>query len=481
MAANKGPSQGFLSKLLPARRPRGLVATEKSRVSHTLDGSRDSFAKVLGDAQLYTEFRQKFSSSTEGAPLLLFRDGYIRLESLLLAIAAGADIRHALPDPGVPPCIRRFLRAETHSSGSSNSNDEVITVPDWLTTLLNRFYRSFVITGGPEEIVGLSQAVQQSVADKLTLLDENRVPVSVLDDAADEVHELLYKRFYPEFLASKRGKSPVSDLEEAVGRLSLDAGLTRKAGGRKRVSSLSSEDSDSSAASKGRRKWLGLGKGVGNPVGNPSKSRASSVDGEEPELELQYTRDCFIRVLYHQELYAELVEFAKETLCLENIMFYEAYIRLELQISEALPEFAGVPKPEIGLTRCLLRFLEQNTSTVANPTTTTHMIPASIMDHVLLFYSAFIMPGAQHEVNISHAIRRGIITRLQQRNEAGVPALVAPAGISVTVFDPAVDEILDLLYRNTFHLFLKHHERKNALTGSKRSDSGKGDISQFIY
>lgn len=168
----------------------------------------------------------------------------------------------------------------------------------------------------------------------------------------------------------------------------------------------------------------------------------------------------------------------QDTLCLENIMFYEAYIRLELQIAESLPAAAGVPKPETGLTRCLLRFLENNAASPTSSTAHQYLIPPSIMNHVLLFYSTFIMPCAQHEVNITHAIRRRIITQLQQKDEAGVPAAMAPSGIPITVFDAAVDEILDLLYRNTFHLFLKNRAGSAV---PRRSDSAKSDVGTFVY
>ncbi|KAJ3180446.1 hypothetical protein HDU87_001955 [Geranomyces variabilis] len=215
-----------------------------------------------------------------------------------------------------------------------------------------------------------------------------------------------------------------------------------------------------------------------------------------PPMPYQYTREDFIRLLFDIEGYSDFVAFAKETLCLENIMFYEAFVRLELQIGETLPADAAtggiIPRTDTGLTRCLVRFLENNALQPTRPDPQQYHVPAPLMTNLILFYSTFIMPGAQHEVNISHALRKAIVGALHKRGGdedgaegiggKGLPALVRDQGVAISVFDDAADEILDMLYRNTYHLYLRQRaDGAGAGTGSGPRNKKEGRNSSPVY
>ncbi|KAJ3189890.1 hypothetical protein HDU85_000176 [Gaertneriomyces sp. JEL0708] len=528
------PSQGcsatgrrsFLSKLFIPKKGRGHYHHHAS-----VGTSRESFALLLKDPQMYADFRQMLSIHEESAPLFLFRDGYLRLQSFLSAIAAGVDVKNAKFSQATANDVRKSL------SAVQNEEEELLDVPEWLCTLIDRFYRTFILPGAVEQIVGLSDATRKVVGENLRSLDQCKLPRTVFDSAAREVYDLLYDQWFPVFLKERKKK---------YGEL-----------GRKSTS-YEREDFDllSSPVKKSGFSWLGFGKRrssvAGELVGSPT---ALSPDEVADEPEVAFTRDGFLRVLCHPGLYAKLVDCAKETLCLENIMFYEAYAKLEAQIYAALERdgetTTSVEKVE--LTRCLVRFIDpggaslirgsfsdtifakteslstlstpisssnpeavlsQDTlSTKSSPSTlpaqqyTVPNIPASVMPHVLLFYSTFIMPGAHHEVNLTHAIRKSIIERLSTRDERGVPAglhtlssepiasadtsseilpssVKKDTGIPVTLFDEAVDEILDLLYRNTFFLLLRGMGGRKSIgahatpdsAAARRLDSGKGDL-----
>ncbi|KAJ3164269.1 hypothetical protein HDU88_005581 [Geranomyces variabilis] len=512
--------------------------------------SRKAFAALLSDPHQFAPFRQKYSSHPECAPLILFCDGYNRLETLLIAICTGTDVHSAalLATPTDQSAIRRFLdeakspiiQDNDDDDGDDSAFPDIVSIPEWLSTLLLRFQETFVMSGGQHEIKQLSSAARLSVAYGLKHIGENRVRVSVFDECAAEVHEMLFERYYPEFLASGANlhrlresggqqyhhphphpppPSVYASASASVARAAeetsagpfrgeqiaarnsrsrsssrnnnhrSDISSNSQSRSRSRSRSHSSEDerdsrllrpSASSQQQSGRQfKWKSL------TLLGRSKSRASSADRVKqgtttpppmPPMPYQYTREDFIRLLFDVEGYSDFVAFAKETLCLENIMFYEAFVRLELQIGETLPADAAtggiIPRTDTGLTRCLVRFLENNALQPTRPDPQQYYVPTPLMTNLILFYSTFIMPGAQHEVNISHALRKAIVSALHKRGDEegaegiggkGLPALVRDQGVAISVFDDAADEILDMLYRNTYHLYLR-----------QRADAGGG-------
>lgn len=205
-----------------------------------------------------------------------------------------------MPLSGDRPSTQRFL--SKHRSETPSAESPIITVPDWLSTLLGRFQQNFILPGTSEEIVALSAAARESVNEGLRELDQNRVSVSALDAAADEVHEALYVRWYPEFLSWKRAKEGISDVEGNGSDANMEGQTPRG-----RAASVSSEESLNSGGNKKSSRWRRLM----SPKRSSSLDRDNAEPESEPEPELQYTREGFIRVLYHPELYAELVDFAK--------------------------------------------------------------------------------------------------------------------------------------------------------------------------
>jgi hypothetical protein len=62
----------------------------------------------------------------------------------------------------------------------------------------------------------------------------------------------------------------------------------------------------------------------------------------------------------------------------------------------------------------------------------------------LLFHASYIAPGAPLEVNIPDKLRKGIAESLSLDGGKRVPA---------NVFEPAVKEVLDLVYLNSYKKF----------------------------
>ncbi|KAI8826697.1 uncharacterized protein EV422DRAFT_562750 [Fimicolochytrium jonesii] len=201
----------------------------------------------------------------------------------------------------------------------------------------------------------------------------------------------------------------------------------------------------------------------------PSTNR-TSVDFAS----LKYTRESFVDMLFDTHLYEKFVAFAKATLCTENVMFYEAFVHLEVLLAKYVPVEIQM---EAGMTRCLTRFLLEQSSRSSSPASTKgnsvprSSLPIEVQQAITQFYRTFIMAGSPFEVNISHAIRQNVVDSLpemfatQNMSEKGISLSEnnVDCDIPVTIFDEAADEILDLLFRNTFHLFVTQQYEPSGL------------------
>ncbi|KAJ3007778.1 hypothetical protein HKX48_008946 [Thoreauomyces humboldtii] len=510
-------------------------APPTSRRRTTNDLHRAAYAAILADPREYASFRHQLADRPDCVALMAFRDGYARLHDLLSAIAAGVaassedrEEEHEGSDDG-----------ERVSEDRSTDSTATIPIPPWLGSLLLRFTETFVQPGGTDEIKLLSSAARKQVAVGMEHVDQNRVRATVLDLAASEVDEALYRRWHAEVIVrreeeeeerfnatgntTQRSASAARAAErthsDPSGRSSLDAATARRVshGTRNREPSFgsdgdasdiafnptSSPSSSPTTAARSPNRWRALTMlaNTGKPRKSSSSSSTSSSPGtgspmargssadqivlgqqykqlQEPvSYKYEYTRDSFVRLLFDPEAYADFVAFARETLCLENILFYEAIIRLELSIADSLPQPNPLPSPTTtGLTRSLTRFLENN----AVPTTydpDRYTVPTACITTLMILYTTFLMPQAQHEVNISHALRKAIAGQLRRDGDGDGEVHVVAAdeeAVKITVFDAAVDEILDMLYRNTYALFLKMSETPEGVGRRRGRSHGAG-------
>jgi hypothetical protein len=89
-------------------------------------------------------------------------------------------------------------------------------------------------------------------------------------------------------------------------------------------------------------------------------------------------------------------------------------------------------------------------------------VPPKLIQIYVDFCKFFFFPGSSHEVNVTATTRRKILTAMFGPNYSAMvsaannnnngPMQIEP--FTTTVFDQAADEILDLLYRDTFKRFV---------------------------
>ncbi|KAJ3110905.1 hypothetical protein HDU96_006158 [Phlyctochytrium bullatum] len=265
----------------------------------------------------------------------------------------------------------------------------------------------------------------------------------------------------------------------------------------------------------------------------PSKGRLANANlafnKDEP---IQFTRESFAKVMVDSRLYAAFVDYVEREHCGENIQFYQELSKLEdliasCTLASSIHEAATYESARsAGATHALARFLRAaaaaaaaastnslaTTATVEEPTTASSVLtslpplpstpaPPSLRRRYLELYNTFIAQGSPQEINVTDATRRRIANALAPvlaiSSVASGNALQAPSGPPssqpspsaggetggtganddappATVFDAAGDEIVDLLYRDTFKRFVGWHA-KNGLTGSSMGLGASGE------
>ncbi|KAH6571298.1 hypothetical protein BASA83_010134 [Batrachochytrium salamandrivorans] len=234
---------------------------------------------------------------------------------------------------------------------------------------------------------------------------------------------------------------------------------------------------------------------TGKLTGLFSKLVTKKMPKEElvAEIEIRFTRDSLIRLFHHTLLYHDFAHFVQSTHCGESLMFYEAFLKLESRLmasrrQQLTPTVRGMgvhgrggvscsnSSDEIGhhsyayyrnvhhdngsgmmmyeYAPCLDRFLKLGGSLddlhKVLPAST---VPILLVPLILLFHAMFIAPGSPNEVNLTHSMRRSIAAELCKGNGLEIP---------ITIFDGAIDHVLALLYDNSFKLYLRHRENKEA-------------------
>ncbi|KAI8923823.1 hypothetical protein BC831DRAFT_469128 [Entophlyctis helioformis] len=221
---------------------------------------------------------------------------------------------------------------------------------------------------------------------------------------------------------------------------------------------------NSSSSSSGN---LNNGNNSGSSTSNVAKQTGKAITSffaklkpkkavKEEQLELGYSRDCLVRLFHHPTLYRDFALFVQSTHCGENLMFYEAFLKLESRLVSSAAGAAtaanGVPVSSTGLpyeqSPCLERFIRVGgtTSQLSEEAVRSGTVPVILVPLVLLFHSMFIAPGSLHEVNLTHSMRKTIASELSRGRGLRIP---------ITIFDDPIDHVLALLYDNSFKLYLK--------------------------
>ncbi|KAJ3090280.1 hypothetical protein HK102_004229 [Quaeritorhiza haematococci] len=450
--------------------------------SEILSTSRESFARVLTDGGLFTEFKA-FCESDNGGNYLLFCENFTRLEQLV-AEAARYGKGGRSDGKTTYPSMVRFLSADSKATTSpENSASTAMEVPVWLVSHFLVFHASFIAPGAPHSVV-ISDNARKRISDQLAAGGLHKVRASIFDQSADEVLDALYRSWFPRFLAHRTGH-PLPPLPERL-IPEIPPSESPQNVSAERLPGIDQRSNKSDKSEKKKKDGVGVpmngfealsALAAGNDSGgrklslgrNNSASELSSDSPRKSEVnvgELQYTRESFAKVLYDPVLYSDFQELAEADHCKENLMFFENYTKLEQLLADYVPKYGGGSRGRTGLsvpkdmsyTRSVARFLHHGTEEAANQQTVDIPVPVRLVSHFLLFHASFIAPGAPHEVNITDKLRRRIAEQLAAGGGHRVPA---------TVFDGAADEVLGLLYQNTFRKFVK--QKTASVTADKNA------------
>ncbi|KAJ3134090.1 hypothetical protein HK101_004392, partial [Irineochytrium annulatum] len=122
--------------------------------------------------------------------------------------------------------------------------------------------------------------------------------------------------------------------------------------------------------------------------------------------------------------------------CNENIKFWESVVELEDLLGDLDATYNnGLEESQ---TWALSRYLNKPIASLAPVIT----VPQDATGHFLYFHATFLASDAPMEVNIPGTVRKQVVSDLQ-------------AGTFLSsIFDKAIDEVLSLIYQNTFKSFV---------------------------
>ncbi|KAJ3412329.1 hypothetical protein HDV05_000926 [Chytridiales sp. JEL 0842] len=235
---------------------------------------------------------------------------------------------------------------------------------------------------------------------------------------------------------------------------------------------------------------------------------------------VQFTREAFARFLADEGLMAEFSEFIELEHCSENLLFYKELALLE-DLAAAHTPAASIDLVNayeaaraVGATQVLARFLRAANANNSSCDTSQQQQQQQQASHLLInlpslspsqpvpqkliqvyadFCKFFFLPGSPYEVNITASSRRRLLTKVFGTSDVGADTV--PVGLvekkekpevlvdvetttdvfEMTVFDKAADEVLDMLYRDTFRRFVdvkqKQQQQQQQLSQSLGSPS----------
>ncbi|KAJ3096245.1 hypothetical protein HDU97_006078 [Phlyctochytrium planicorne] len=222
-------------------------------------------------------------------------------------------------------------------------------------------------------------------------------------------------------------------------------------------------------------------------------AKGTPVTATFPKEEtIQFTRESFARVMVDQRLFSAFGDYVKMEHCGENIEFYQELSKLEdliacgIMATSIQEADAYSTARKAGSTHSLARFLRyaattsqscSENTTEASSAATSVLIslpplpsqappPPDLKSHYINIFTTFIAQGAPMEINVTDATRKRIASKLAtiipSHTASSIPTDQVGAGsdnFPCTVFDSAGDEIIDLLYRDTFKRFVNYYSK----------------------
>ncbi|KAJ3327505.1 hypothetical protein HDU76_011686 [Blyttiomyces sp. JEL0837] len=240
------------------------------------------------------------------------------------------------------------------------------------------------------------------------------------------------------------------------------------------------------------------------PVGESGMARTSDLTEITKDTTLQFSKEWFARAMVDDVLHAEFAEFIAGELCTENLAFYRELAILEDLLASHTPTSsitdaaAYEAARSAGSTQTLARFLRSTTtitsssdpSTITSQQTTvtpqpstnqsnvvtallstlppipTTNVPVNLIPKFVDFYKTFFVNGSVQEVNIPSSVHKKVaatlsdaVSAIGSRNQSGVtPVTPITPLTNITlpsnVFDLAANEVLMMLYSDTFKRFV---------------------------
>ncbi|KAI9598852.1 hypothetical protein BDF19DRAFT_431614 [Syncephalis fuscata] len=88
-------------------------------------------------------------------------------------------------------------------------------------------------------------------------------------------------------------------------------------------------------------------------------------------------------------------------------------------------------------------------------------LPRELINGLREIYKLFLRPDAEYELNLSHQVRRNVLQQFEQND------------LTADILQPAVTEILMLMYLNTYPRFLDWIDRQGSKNHISRRGSSK--------
>ncbi|TPX62763.1 hypothetical protein SpCBS45565_g06929 [Spizellomyces sp. 'palustris'] len=162
-----------------------------------------------------------------------------------------------------------------------------------------------------------------------------------------------------------------------------------------------------------------------------------NVDGKS-EFTFTFTKQCFEQVMTNPVLFSEFKKFSLTLHCHENLVFYESVQELESLLTLKVPSYVSPS--------ALSRFVHAGTdSHPASASPSPVPIPSSLLGHFLYFHACYLTLNAPTEINLPSITCQAIALRMMNSTQ----------GLYSDVFDRAVDEVLSMIYFDSFGKFVE--------------------------
>jgi hypothetical protein len=365
-----------------------------------IQSAKESFLELLTKRNGLSEFREVLALSEKYhklcTPLFSFLENYLMLQKLFKSDFNLKDDFNMNNLILTEPVVSRFRNPYIQKP-----QKKFIKVPDNVIHQLLRFYATFISISAPFEIIWISDEIRDNVAAQLLDIARDKfISTDLFDSAADIVLDAIFSRCYKKQMKIKGTSLPI--MKQVI---------------------------------QNHKQWEEF------VMNEPCRRHFNSQDQNEmrkkksegfriQDFKWSNSRECMVLSLQIPALYDHFSKYIKETHCEENLMFVESFLKLESRTTKSNEPL------------CLNRFLGVDVEDEMGE----RIVPISLAPLYLFFHRMFIIPDSPFEVNVSHSLRKDIEKQI---------VVIKEKMIRTTIYDTAVDHVLNLLYQNSFVSFIK--------------------------